>query len=259
LVTYTAKRDGFLDPIRPLLLPEIADDRNWVGGVDGLFGDRERKFVPTYTMTIDRTTMANYEIIKEEELKSSSQLLDPKFKGRIVIQTPTAGGSFSSLCNLSIMYGENFVRELLLKQNMIVTNDARQQAEWVVRGKYPIGIGLNETQLIPYVKQGLGKNINDLEDKIIPVGTSFGGLFLFKNAPHPNVARVYINWLLSRSTQVKLSRNVLLNSKRTDVPPAIKELVVDAAHLSNYYLYTTEEAVENSNRLLTMFKDVLKL
>ena len=68
---------------------------------------------------------------------------------------------------MAFMYGENFIRELLSKQDVIVTDDNRQQVEWVVRGKYPIAIGFSRTLLIPFEKQGLGKNVVGLEDKII--------------------------------------------------------------------------------------------
>ena len=38
-----AKKNGELTPIRPLLLPEIADDSKWIGGMDGIFNDRKKK------------------------------------------------------------------------------------------------------------------------------------------------------------------------------------------------------------------------
>ncbi len=255
---YDLKRDGYTVPIRPLLTPENADDSKWIGGLDRLFFDKENKFIPAYTMTIQRTTVANRDIIKESELKSSEQLLDPKFKGKIVMQNPASGGTFQALGNLGFMYGENFVRDLLSKQNVIITDDKRQQAEWVVRGKYPIGIGFNETQLIPFVKQGLGRNVTKVEDKIIPVGTGLGCISLLKDAPHPNAARLYINWLLSKKTQTNLSKNVLLNSVRIDVPVVVKELAVDPAHLSNYRFYSTEENGESTMRLLPVIKEALK-
>jgi len=42
-LSMEAKRDGLLAPVRPLLLPEIADDSKWIGGIDGIFNDREKK------------------------------------------------------------------------------------------------------------------------------------------------------------------------------------------------------------------------
>lgn len=252
------KKAGFTVPIRPLLLPEIADDSKWIGGVKSLFSDRENRFIPTYTMFVQKTSSVNRDFVKESEIKLSSQLLDPKFKGKIVMQTPTAGASFSALCNMGFMYGEQFIRDLLSKQNIVITDDKRQQAEWVVRGKYPLAIGFNETQLVPFIKQGLGKNVTPLEDKIIPLATSLGSISLLKDAPHPNAARVYINWLLSRSTQARLCKNVDLNSRRIDVPVVNRETAVDTAHLNNYFDYSTEENLDNRMRFQPVIKESLK-
>ena len=49
---FEAKRDGFLAPIRPLLLPEIADDSKWLGGIDGTFCDREKKYTFGYILYV---------------------------------------------------------------------------------------------------------------------------------------------------------------------------------------------------------------
>jgi len=255
---YAGKNEGFLEPIRPLLLPENADGSKWIGGMDGLFVDKEHKFIPAYTLYVQHTTFVNRDFIKETELKSSRQLTDPRFKGKMVLQTPTGGATFSSLGNLAFMYGEDFVRDLLTKQDVVVTDDNRQQMEWLVRGKYPIAVGINNTLLPPYQKQGLGKNITGLEDKIIPVAVGLGGVQLLKDAPHPNAARVYLNWLLSQKTQARLGKIVFLNSRRIDVPPVDKETAVDPARLSNYRLYATEENMEIANRLLPMIRETVR-
>ncbi|GGG01924.1 ABC transporter substrate-binding protein [Paenibacillus abyssi] len=255
---YQAKNDGFLEPILPVLLPEIADDSKWIGGLNGLFHDKEKKFMPSYTVYLSPTVFVNRDFIPESELQSSEQLLDPKFKNKIVMQTPTGGASFSSFGNLGFMYGEQFVHDLLSMQEVVVTDDKRQQAEWVVRGKYPIAIGFNDTQLVPFVKQGLGKNVTALEDKVMPAASGLGGLYLLKDAPHPNAAKLYINWLLSKETQIKVTQNVLLNSRRADVPPVSKNLAIDPAHLSNYRFYSTEENVEISGSLLPVIKDAMQ-
>ena len=55
-----------------------------------------------------------------------------------------------------------------------------------------------------------------------------------------------------------LTKILLLNSVRTDVPPVEKELAVDPAHLSNYRFYSTEENGEISLRLLPLIKEALK-
>ena len=51
----------------------------------------------------------------------------------------------------------------------------------------------------------------------------FGTLGLVNRAPHPNAAKVYINWLLSRRGQMALQKNMLptenpVDSLRIDIP-----------------------------------------
>lgn len=251
-----AKKNGFLSPIRPLLLPEIADDKKWIGGIDGIFNDRENKYILGYTLYIEPSSYVNRDFIKESDLKSSAQLLDQKFKGKIVILTPTAGSTQQSLGNMAFMYGVNFIRELLSRQDVIVTDDNRQQVEWVVRGKYPIAIGFSKTLLIPFEKQGVGKNVVELEDKIIRLTTGSGNICLLEGAPHPNAAKVYINWLLSQKTQILLSKNVEHNSSRTDVPPV--EAAIDPAKLNKYRISSLEENSEFDGSLLPVIKEALK-
>jgi len=259
LPAYEAKKDGLLEPIRPILLPENADDSKWIGGLNQVFYDKEKRYMPGYVMFIQQTTAVNRDFIKEAEIASSSQLLDPKFKGKIVIQTPTGGVSFFALLNLGAMYGENFLRQLLTKQEIVVTNDNRQQNEWVVRGKYPLAIGFNLNELEPFRKQGLGKNVTKLEDKVIPLSVQFGALAFMKNAPHPNAAMVYINWVLSQKTQAAMSKNIAINSARADVPVVNKELAIDRTRLDKYYNYSTEEnTVGASSRFLPIIKETLK-
>ena len=251
-----AKKRGFLAPIRPLLMPDIADDSKWIGGIDGVFVDREKKYFFGYILYIQPSAYVNRDFIKESDLKSSAQLLDSKFKSKIVITTPTGGSSQNSLCHIAFMYGANFIRDLLSKQEMIITDDNRQQVEWVVRGKYPIAIGFSKTLLIPFEKQGLGRNIVATEDKVIRLTTGSGTLSLLEGAPHPNATKVYINWLLSQKTQIMLSRNIEHNSSRTDVPPV--ETAVDPGQLSKYRFGNTEENTEIDDSVLPVIREALK-
>jgi len=152
------------------------------------------------------------------------------------------------------MYGKNFVRDLLSKQEVVITDDNRQQVEWVVRGKYPISVGFSRTLLIPFEKQGLGKNIVELEGQMEKVTTGSGVLWMMEGAPHPNAAKVYINWLLSQKTQLLLSQNIGHNSSRTDVPPV--EAAVNPA--KKYRNSGMEENSEFDAGLLPVIKEALK-
>ena len=254
--TWDPKKDGLLAPIRPLLLPEIADDTKWIGGLDRLFNDKERQYLPSYLLYIQPSVYVNRDFIKESDIKASEQLLDPKFRGKIVILNPTGGSSRKSIGHLAFMYGENFIRELLTKQDVIVTDDNRQQVEWTVRGKYPISIGFELTLLIPFQKQGLGMNIRGLEDKMIRTTSGSGAIGLLEGAPHPNAVRVYINWLLSQKTLMKLTKNVGHSSSRIDVPNI--EAPIDLTKLSMYRSGDTEEAEAFMDGIVPIIKESLK-
>ena len=55
------------------------------------------------------------------------------------------------------------------------------------------------------------------------ISSAFGQVALMNRAPHPNAAKVFVNWLLSREGQSALQRIISTpgeakNSRRMDVP-----------------------------------------
>ena len=110
--------------------------------------------------------------------------------------------------------------------------------------------------LIAFEKQGLGRNVVKLEDKILRTTTGFGTIALLEGAPHPNAAKVYINWLLSQKTQTMLAQNIKHNSSRTDVPPV--ETAIDPTKLSQCRNSSTEENSEFDVSLLPLIKEALQ-
>ena len=53
----------------------------------------------------------------------------------------------------------------------------------------------------------------------VPLGVGFGTLSLLKNAPHPNAAKVFINWYLSRKAQTALQKD---RTKVADAPDSLR-------------------------------------
>jgi ABC-type Fe3+ transport system substrate-binding protein len=50
-----------------------------------------------------------------------------------------------------------------------------------------------------------------------PIGPGYGAVALVDQAPHPNAAKLYINWLLSRDGQLAWQQSVQSPSLRTDL------------------------------------------
>jgi ABC-type Fe3+ transport system substrate-binding protein len=153
--------------------------------------------------------------------------------------------------------GDEFIRRLAVDQQPVLTDNLRQMAEWVVRGRYPIGVGIGELAFAPFRAEGLGQDVKSPNARIVPVITGNGVLYLMDRAPHPNAARVFVNWLLSRETQAQWSQVTAANSRRLDVPAGNPELKPDQARAANYLFLTSEEADAYSEETAQMVARLL--
>lgn len=256
--TYQWKARGVLDPVKPLLeLPEVADDTKWIGGIDSLFGDKERRYVLHFSTHLFAGVMVNRDAVPEKDFGSAKDLLDPRWKGKIVVQDPRGGGSGNQALAAFIMkYGEGFARELLSKQDVVISDNKRQMAEWIVRKRYPIAVGLGSDDTIAqFQQQGLGRNV-----KSVSGDDAIGGdtVILFNRAPHPNAARVYVNWLLSRKTQEKLAQRAQINSRRVDVKPGNPSSAPNPKRISQYLPMSDETALEPKLAASRLGKELIK-
>lgn len=254
---YEAKDRGFLDPIRPLLvLPEVTDERNWPGGIHRLFADREKKYAMRFTGALFAGVVVNRDVVPEKDFKTPRDLTDPRWKGKILLQDPRAGGGAGSyaLAGFLLQYGEPFVRELLTRQDVVIADNKRQMAEWVIRKRYPIAVGLGTDTLPQFQQQGLGRNVR------VVAGDDITGdvVLVLEKAPHPNAAKAYLNWLLSRKTQDRLARVAELNSRRMDVKPGEPASALDLRHIERYLDVSDEEHVEARNTVRKLAKELLR-
>jgi iron(III) transport system substrate-binding protein len=218
----TRKNAGDLLPLRPmLLLPEVRDESVWFGGFRKAFLDAEQQYIFAYQAEISAQVYVNRDLVPESELSTIRELLDPRWKGKIAILDPRLDGAGNGRIAIwTGQLGEDFVRGLL-RQDLGLTRDYRQLAEWLVRGRYPIAIGLSTTELRPFTQEGLGLGVRPLGGKAPEawrLSSGFGVVRLLANAPHPNAAVVFVNWLLSREGQHAWMTHADRPSRRTDLP-----------------------------------------
>ncbi|HLY67833.1 MAG TPA: extracellular solute-binding protein, partial [Chloroflexota bacterium] len=228
---YAYIQKGWFAPLQSaLVLPEVTDDANWLGGVDAGFLDIAKKYVFGFTSYVGNDIKINRTTIPETQLNSAAGLLDPQWKGKIVAFDPRqAGPGLLTFALLRKEMGDDAVRQLLSNQQLVFSTDKRQFTEWVVRARYPIGLGVSDGYLAPFWDQGLGKDVKGLPTKLLHVTPGSGGLTLVDRGPHPNATKVFVNWLLSRDTQATWAKTVATNSRRTDVPPGSPETKPDQA------------------------------
>ncbi|MBI4330969.1 MAG: extracellular solute-binding protein [Chloroflexi bacterium] len=215
----THKPAGFLDPLKPLLiLPEVTDPKVWYGG-QLFFIDKERQYVVCPILTASNNyNSVNTDLVRAEEFTTYRDLLNPKWKGKVIMNDPSiagAGARWFAVVADQIM-GLDFIREMV-KNEPVVTRDQRFQAEGLARGKFAIGIGVQTGIQAELIKAGAPiKTVIPKEGGWLGGG---GGLFAyFKNAPHPNATRIFANWFLSKEGQTIYSTTAVAESARLDVP-----------------------------------------
>ncbi len=253
------KPEGVFDPLLPaLILPEVLDDNAWAGGFADGWMDKEKRFVYAFSGEVNPQVYVNRDLVPEAELQRVEDLVNPKWRGKISWNEPREQGSGGATAGFWIyLLGEEFVKKLL-QHEIAAVRDLRQQAEWLVRGKYPIGISVDERYLNIFKEKGVGLNVKPLAPESpagggTRIGPGFGGLMRINRPPHPNAAKLFMNWLLSREGQMVYVKLTQVNSRRLDVregPPesapkrGVKYININKEELGSYQRRGIEIAKE---------------
>jgi ABC-type Fe3+ transport system substrate-binding protein len=158
-----------------------------------------------------------------DEPKSYQDLLNPRWKGKIFLTNPryaTAPEEQLLAFTKAKLLDENyFVR---LYQNAIVggPGGGDEAMDKLVRGEVAIaGFFPGATALKP-MRNGAPVKLLDLKEGHLSKPMRWG---LIRNAPHPNAAKVYINWFLSKEGQTLVTKETGLESVRNDIPSAMAD------------------------------------
>ena len=89
--------------------------------------------------------------------------------------------------------------------------------DWVGSGKYQMHVMAKFENTENARKQGLPVMQIFSEKEGDTIASGSGHIIAFKNAPHPNATKVYLNWFLSRDGQLIWQKLTGRNSFRTDI------------------------------------------
>ncbi len=216
-----------LDPISTtFILPEVKDPSKWFEGRHH-YNEVENQYVFIYAAFPLRLLGYNQKMVDPQTLRSFWDLLDPKWKGKITIKDPRDPGGGSPLLFLyyNPQLGPEYVKKLFTEAGLALVRDERQQTDWIASGKFPIAITAKADQVDEAKKQGLPVEVLDAHAlKKDGVGLEAGGtmIALVNKAPHPNAAKVLVNWFLSREGQMAVQKtgpgDPGHNSLREDIP-----------------------------------------
>jgi len=235
------------------------DDSKWGAGKFELFTSEQKQHILIHEVNLGNALYINRDVVPVGELKSLEDLLDPKWRGKMVIDDCTVAAQGAAvLIGLWQARGEEYVRRLLTEQKPVWQDTVRITTEWVATGRYPIGLGVSDPELSRLQNDGVGKNVKRLEYGGGNMAAS--GVAVFRNAPNPNAAKVFVNWFLTREGQEAWvdawSAPAPRNSRRLDVTVKNQEAYPDYANLGKYALWGTDSGTEIVKKITGVCKEL---
>lgn len=155
------------------------------------------------------TIVYNTEQVSEEDApKSWEDLLDPKWKGKLLIGDPTIPGGIRHVLTQLLVpesadkWGEDYLEKLEAQDLNIASSEPTIPAD-IASGRFPVGIGVFTG--FYQAQKAKGAPIA----AVFPVedgGTYFGtsGLCTVANSPNADAALLFQNWLFSDDGQAAL-------------------------------------------------------
>ncbi len=145
----------------------------------------------------------------KEKPKSISAYLDPRWKGKSVIANPLFGTTTSEIAALFTLWGDEQAKAFMmgLKKNKVAVSTSNgESADFVAAGQYDFSL-VDSDDGVNRMRQGKPVSIvypdqgpNGIGCFIVP-----NAVVLIKGAPHPQLAKKVIDFLLSPQTESKLA------------------------------------------------------
>lgn len=245
-------RGNVLDPIPPLLiLPENKDPSLWFSHMQQ-YADPQNQYIYMMQGNLDTSIGAyNTKLVDPKEIKSHWDLLSPKWKAKMVAYDPRERGHIQNMRGVyyNPALGGEFIRRLLSEMDVTLGRDQRQMLDWLASGKFHIYVFSTDSDVEEAARKGLPVAVLEAPPKEGYMSGGFGHLCLINRAPHPNAAKVFTNWLLSKEGQLQWQKKTDNNSLRIDIP---KGMLTNQRSIP-------KEGVKYLNASLPQYEDVKPL
>ncbi|MFZ5825601.1 MAG: ABC transporter substrate-binding protein [Bacillota bacterium] len=176
--------------------------------------DKDEKDFTFAGVRISNVVLAyNTKLVKADEApKSFSELLDPKWKGQVVIVDPTQSGTaLNSTYALSKKYGWEYFEKL--KANGAVVGGGNSSVEKkLVSGEFKVAMILEEN-ILKVKAKGEPVDLIYPADGVIIIPSPIG---IFKSTQNPDAAKAVTDWWLSKTGQEAVVAG-WMHAVRTDV------------------------------------------
>ena len=253
-------KGGAFDPLPPnFILPEVKDQSAWFTKRH-IYADPKGQYIFMMSGDVNSSIGAhNTKLVNPGEIKSYWDVLNPKWKGKIVAYDPKGRGHIQTMRGIyyNPSLGAEFIRRLFSEAEVKVGRDQRLMLDWLAQGKYHIYLFAASSDIEDAQKKGLPVGVLEASPEEGHMSGRFGHLGLVDKAPHPHAARVFINWLLSREGQIQWQRKADNNSLRMDIP---KDMLTDQRTVpkeGGKYLITSLPQYEDVTPILKIVDEAM--
>lgn len=165
-----------------------------------------------YVVKVDPMVLGyNTDEVSEDKLPESwEDVLDPEWKGRILIPDPRSSAIYMQFFDLLRQtYGDEFLTGLA-EQDVRVFQSGSPLSESLAAGEGAIALPVISALMLGPANQGAPLDFKVLEDVTTGAEQTFG---ISKDARHPNAARLFAHFLLSEEG------SLVLNEKPGEISP----------------------------------------
>ena len=145
--------------------------------------------------------------------KSALDFLKSRFQGQLITTDPSEDDAALAVFNMIVgKYGWGYMDKYMAQKPAFVTSGHAAVSNAIADGEKLATF--DSTSTTPRLKQA-GKPIEPVFSQADDTPVFLVGGAVFKDAPHPNAAKLYLTWYLAKEQQ---SRSGTF-SPRSDVPP----------------------------------------
>jgi ABC-type Fe3+ transport system substrate-binding protein len=178
------------------------------------------------------------------EPKTYQDLLDPKWRGRMAwnaFPTSSGVGGFvgTVLTEMGEEKGKAYLRELSKQHVANLPGSAREVLDQVIAGEYAIALQIFNHHAVISAKKGAPVDWIKME----PATETLSVISVHKNAPHPNAAKLLVDFIISKEGQEVFRDNYYIPASPA-VPALEPTLKPEEGHFRVRF-FTPEQTEDN--------------
>ncbi|MBI4288851.1 MAG: extracellular solute-binding protein [Chloroflexi bacterium] len=196
-------------------IPVLKEKDVWQ--VDPLVNDPEGHLLGHRAMNFG--PYINTNLVKPgEEPKSYKDFLNPKWEGKMLTSDPNvSSGSYDLFVTLMEYNRIDLDTVRAIGKAARLAPGTRQIAEALARGEFPLGVEFSDVDAAPFLKEGAPIRALPMQEGVVSLTSA---MVRVKDGPHPNAAKLFMNWMLSKEGQTVYTKAAGLASVRKDVADA---------------------------------------